>query len=321
MPSNYHRGISMGDYTSRAMEAVKPLGRLCALAACCFRPVNILQESNQIFFRPPLQGEVQLWLMQLPQPSLSINEGSVAELLDAEEFQRWKRFAFYEDAQRFLAGRAFLRIALGTVLAVPPREIAFSAGAFGKPTLAVTGIDRLRFSLSRTSQTIALALTERLDVGVDIEHLERGPDVAQQAEIFCDVRELEAMAAMPVARRVDRLIQTWTLKEAFLKAKGVGLSMPLDHFGFDFFAAAPPHIHFAHPGRDSPSDWYFASLSPTVGSWVSIAVRLAGEPIPALKARCCAIAATGTAFEVVPAPPPVDWPANSYGFARFGRNR
>ena len=101
MSSNYHRGISMREYTSLAMEAVKPLGRLCALATS-FRPVNILQEPSQIFCRPPLQGEVQLWLMQLPQPSLSINEGSVAELLDAEEFQRWTRFAFYEDAQRFL---------------------------------------------------------------------------------------------------------------------------------------------------------------------------------------------------------------------------
>jgi 4'-phosphopantetheinyl transferase len=62
-------------------------------------------------------------------------------------------------------------------------------------------------------------------VGVDIEHLGRGPDVARQAEFFCDTRELQAMAAMRTARRVERLIQTWTLKEAFLKAKGVGMSI------------------------------------------------------------------------------------------------
>ena len=72
--------------------------------------------------------------------------------------------------------------------------------------------------------------------------------MARQAEIFCDKRELHAMAAMPMARRVDGLIQTWTLKEAFLKAKGVGMSTQLDHFGFDFFAAARPHIHFRRPG-------------------------------------------------------------------------
>ena len=131
------------------MEAVKLLGRSSALAACSSRLVNILEEAGQIFFTPPLQGEVQLWLMRLPQPSLAINEGSVAQLLDAEESRRWRRFAFCEDAQRFLAGRAFLRIALGAVLGVPPRELAFSTGAFGKPTLAATGSDRLRSNQPR----------------------------------------------------------------------------------------------------------------------------------------------------------------------------
>lgn len=140
------------------MEAVKLLGRLCALAAYFSRLVNILEKPSQIFFTPPLQGEVRLWLMRLPQPSLAINEGSVAQLLDAEESRRWRRFAFYEDAQRFLAGRAFLRIALGAVPGVPPRELAFSTGAFGKPTLAATGSDRLRFRLSRTSRAIALVV-------------------------------------------------------------------------------------------------------------------------------------------------------------------
>jgi hypothetical protein len=140
------------------MEAVKLLGRLCVLAAYSARLVNILAKPSQIFFTPPLQGEVRLWLMRLPQPSLAINEGSVAQLLDAEESRRWRRFAFYEDAQRFLAGRAFLRTALGAVLGIPPRELAFSTGAFGKPTLAATGSDTLRFSLSRTSHAIALAL-------------------------------------------------------------------------------------------------------------------------------------------------------------------
>lgn len=115
-------------------------------------------------------------------------------------------------------------------------------------------------------------------MGLNIDHLGRGPDVARQAEIFCDARELQAMAAMPMAKRVDRLVQILTLKEAFLKAKGVGMFMQLNHFGFDFFAAAGPHIQTSsHPGHGSPSDWYFASLSPTVGT-VSIAVRRPSKP-------------------------------------------
>jgi hypothetical protein len=63
------------------MEAVKLLGRLCALAAYFSRLVNILEKPSQIFFTPPLQGEVRLWLMRLPQPSLAINEGSVGAAL------------------------------------------------------------------------------------------------------------------------------------------------------------------------------------------------------------------------------------------------
>ena len=138
-------------------EAVKLLGRSCALAPVLLA-LWIFGEPIQIFLTLPLQGEVQLWIMRFPQPSLTINEGSVAKLLDAEEFRRWRRFAFYEDAQRFLAGRALLRIALGAALGVSPRDLAFSTGAFGKPTLAAAGTDRLHFSLSRTSHAIALAL-------------------------------------------------------------------------------------------------------------------------------------------------------------------
>lgn len=72
------------------------------------------------------------------------------------------------------------------------------------------------------------------------------------------------MAAMPMARRVDRLVQIWTLMEAFLEAQGIGMFVQLDNFSFDFSAAAGPHIHFSHPRQGSPADWYFASLSPTV---------------------------------------------------------
>jgi 4'-phosphopantetheinyl transferase len=261
-----------------------------------------LAEPGQIIFTSPALGEVQLWFMRLPQLSLAINEGSVTQLLDTEELRRWRRFVFYKDAQRFLAGRAFLRIVLGAVLGMPPRELAFSTGTFGKPTLATAGTDRVRFSLSRTSHMIALALTAGVDVGVDVEHVARASHLDRLAEIFCDNRELHAMAAMPMVRRIDRLIQTWTLKEAFLKAVGVGMSMQLDRFGFDFFAAARPQIHFADPSHGSPSDWYFASLNPTVGSWASIAVRLAGEAIPILGARYCGIAATRTGFELIAAP-------------------
>ena len=91
-----------------------------------FWPVDFFEEPIQKSLTLPLQGEVQLWIMRFPQPSLTINEGSVAKLLDAEEFRRWRRFAFYEDAQRFLAGRALLRIALGAALGVSPRECSAS---------------------------------------------------------------------------------------------------------------------------------------------------------------------------------------------------
>ena len=122
-------------------------------------------ETQSNIFHPAYARRGSTLTYAMPQSSLAINEGSVAQLLDTEESRRWRRFAFYEDAQRFLAGRAFLRIALGAVLGVPPRELAFSTGAFGKPTLAATGSDTLRFSLSRTSHAIALALAWGVDVG------------------------------------------------------------------------------------------------------------------------------------------------------------
>ena len=84
----------------------------------------------------------------------------------------------------------FFELPMRAAFGVSPRDLTLSTGAFGRLTLAAASTDRLHFSLSRTRHAIALALAGGLDVGIDIECLGRGPDVARQAEIFCDAREL-----------------------------------------------------------------------------------------------------------------------------------
>jgi 4'-phosphopantetheinyl transferase len=113
------------------------------------------------------------------------------------------------------------------VLGLQPHELVFCVGRFGKPTLAGVNSWRVSFSFSRTYQVIALALATGVDIGVDVEGTLRGDGLARQSQIFCDSQEERALTTLTMAGRRERLIQTWTLKEALVKAKGVGLSMPL----------------------------------------------------------------------------------------------
>jgi 4'-phosphopantetheinyl transferase len=116
----------------------------------------------------------------------------------------------------------------------------------------------LRFSLSNTAALVVCAVWERGDVGVDIEPLDRGADVLEVADTVFAPQELAALRSLeePAARR-DRALDLWTLKESYIKARGVGLSLPLERLSFHLEGLAPVRIAI-HPSLgDRPERWQF----------------------------------------------------------------
>jgi 4'-phosphopantetheinyl transferase len=175
--------------------------------------------------RPPPRGTVVLWSLPVPAPPRAERW---LDALSAGEAARAARFRFAADRAAFLAAHALLRALLAAHGIPAP---VFQSGPFGKPELVGAPGD-VRFSLSHTRGLVAAALATRDDLGVDVELAERAVDATGLAGRFFAPAEAACIAATPPENRQGAFLRLWTLKEAFAKAVGLGLSLPLDSFAF-----------------------------------------------------------------------------------------
>jgi 4'-phosphopantetheinyl transferase len=154
---------------------------------------------------------------------------SLLELLSAEEQERAARFKFPEPRNQYLISRALLRRALGRYLKIEATEVRFQTATNGKPELAADS--DLRFNLSHTQGATVFAITRKRRVGVDVERIRQDTNVMELAERFFSRQEVQWLRSQPASEVVASFFSCWTAKEAYIKAQGEGLSMPLSGFG------------------------------------------------------------------------------------------
>jgi 4'-phosphopantetheinyl transferase len=154
---------------------------------------------------------------------------------------------------------------------VPPESWRFRVGPHGKPETADVEQEWLRFSLSHTDGLAAVAVARDLDVGVDAEPLDQNPTDGLIRRCLSDA-ELERFTAGPTETAARRFLELWTLKEAYLKAIGRGLTVALSTVRFDL-AVGEPVASFASEWNDDPHGWRFASTFPTDRHVVGVAAR------------------------------------------------
>jgi 4'-phosphopantetheinyl transferase len=164
--------------------------------------------------------------------------GTLAALLDDTERARAARFAFDEDRQSYVAAHALLRLELSHRAGRSPQEWRFAATALGKPFLLDPPRD-IRFSLSHTRGMVAVAVAEGVEIGVDVESVDRRAESMKLATRFFAPDEVARLAAVEGAARRDLFFAIWTLKEAVVKATGQGLSRALDSFSV---TTDPPRV-------------------------------------------------------------------------------
>ena len=210
-------------------------------------------------------GEAHLWYTIADEVSRPAHVAVLESLLTPEERARQLRYRFPEDRHRFLVARGLLRWTLTRYLGLPPEELRFGAAARGKPTLQPSLSSGpnplpLRFNLSRTRRLAACVVAIDGDVGVDVEDRSRLGNIGELARSFAP-SEQEDLRATNEALRKDRFLAYWTLKEAYVKARGDGLAIPLDSFAFTLASPAPPTIAFGPGLSDDPIDWRFAQLN------------------------------------------------------------
>lgn len=196
-----------------------------------------------------------------------------ARWLTPDERRRSERLLRPEARLQHIVGRALLRTTLSRYADVPPGDWRFRADAFGKPQIDQPALSRdLRFNLSHTDGLVTLAVTEGLEVGVDVENIGRNLDAIGLARTAFAPEEVATVERAPLHERQQRFFALWTLKEAYSKARGLGLSLPFDTFSFDLDDRTGT-IRFTPPDGDDPERWSFQLISPTPHHTLALAAR------------------------------------------------
>jgi 4'-phosphopantetheinyl transferase len=197
-------------------------------------------------------------------------QATYSALVSDEERQRCAAFVFDRDRQVFLAAHALLRLTLSRFAPVAPKSWQFHAGAHGRPEIAEP-VSRLRFSISHTRGLAACAVVLDRDIGLDVEDLSRGAPIELAKSFFAE-REAQALENVPPEDRAARFLTYWTLKEAYIKARGLGLSLPLDQFAMYEDCPDGWRIAFEPALANDSERWHFWSWRPGKEHQAALAV-------------------------------------------------
>jgi len=178
----------------------------------------------------------------------------VTALPDAER-TRFERFTHERSAHEFLVGRLLVRQWLAALTGHRPNDWQFVEGFRGRPEIAGPATP-LRFNLAHSGGVVACIVTDGCDAGVDVEDVGRRPVESDLWHRYCAPAEVADIEAQPAGEQHHRFLTYWTLKEAYLKAIGLGIGVHLADIAFDV-GAGDPTIHFHHSLAGTSTDWAF----------------------------------------------------------------
>lgn len=246
------------------------------------------------------RGEVHLWYARPDVIDDADLLASYDALLGPEERARNRRFVFERHRKQDLVTRALVRTVLSAYCpSVPPSAWAFACGPFGRPEVAAPGISPvLRFNLSHTDGMVVCLVGDDRELGVDVEDVQRTSATIEIADRYFSADEVRELRSWPAEHQGDRFFDYWTLKEAYIKARGMGLQLPLGQF-----TMLPPSRHERRltprlpegegttverqrigirfgPGiQDDPRRWQFFSFDLTPRHRVAVAIRRQGADL------------------------------------------
>nr|VFJ97642.1 MAG: 4'-phosphopantetheinyl transferase [Candidatus Kentron sp. H]VFJ98175.1 MAG: 4'-phosphopantetheinyl transferase [Candidatus Kentron sp. H]VFK03229.1 MAG: 4'-phosphopantetheinyl transferase [Candidatus Kentron sp. H] len=218
--------------------------------------------SNPLWRTPPddfmlPEDQVHVWRARLNLPEAEV-EGLRAFLTE-EELRKANRFHFPEHRRHFTVARGTLRRLLGGYLGESPGDIRFLYNPYGKPFLDTS----LRFNLSHSGEMALYAFTHNREVGIDIEWVRRGIEDGEQiAKRFFSPGEVETFLGLPAPLRKTAFFNGWTRKEAYIKARGKGLSIPLDQFEVTLAPGSAARLLATRDDPQNATRWMMRALAP-----------------------------------------------------------
>jgi len=227
--------------------------------------------------RPPANmflshDDVHVWRASLDQPVLRVQW--LARTLDADERLRAQRFYFEQDRIHFTVARGLLRTILGYYLGIEPGRLRFSYGAQGKPSLEeMPEGERIRFNLARSRGLSLYAFTLDREIGVDLEHIRLITETEQSAHGFFSDQEKAAFQGLVEHQKQRAFFRYWTCKEAYLKASGEGLELPLDQIDVLLASGKPARLLSINGDIQEASRWSLEELKLVSGFAAALVVE------------------------------------------------
>ena len=216
--------------------------------------------------------EVHVWRAQLDLPSSQVQE--LKGILTEEEVDRANRFSFEIDRQRFIAARGILRSILSRYINIEPGHLRFYYNQYGKPLLAPEfSAYLLNFNLSHSGSMALYAITRNMEIGVDVERVRSDFEYEEIAERFFSVNEAAILRTISTEKKLEAFYNCWTRKEAYIKALGKGLSLPLGSFDVSFAPWEPPLLLMTKDEPQERSLWTLLDLKPGPGYMGALAVK------------------------------------------------
>ena len=229
-------------------------------------------------WRPPpakfhlARDEVHVFRVYLNLPVSRIKD--LQKTLTADERNRAERFHFPQDRQNFIVIRGALRAILGRYLDIRPGQLRFCYNKFGKPDLDIAnGSHKLNFNLSHSGRLALFAVANSAKIGIDIECIRTDFEYELIAARFFSPGEYLKLKNLPPQMKPEAFFNCWTRKEAYIKARGEGLSLPLDQFEVSLVPGEPAQLLQTKEDAAETKRWSLINLQPERGYAAAIAVE------------------------------------------------
>ena len=236
-----------------------------------------MPDPNPDWLPPPAAltlpaGEIHVWRASLDQPGITFQR--LETILAPDELVRATRFHFTKDRNHYIVARGILRTLLGGYTKSDPGSLEFSYNAYGKPALkrATHGSD-VRFNLAHSRALALYAFALGREVGIDVEYMKPHIEVLSVAQHSFSRDEQAALVALSPEERLQGFYNCWTRKEAYIKARGMGVSLGLERFDVSLKPGEPAALLHSKEDTQEPSRWALIELAPAEGYAGALAVE------------------------------------------------
>lgn len=203
-----------------------------------------------------IKNNLHIW--KIVYPEINFKSNPISNVLHHDEIERANKFYFETDRKRFIVTRAFLKIIMAKILKISPNDIHFSFNKHGKPELEQN--IPIHFNISHSGDIGLIAVSDQGPVGIDVERYRKTMTSGKVAKRFFSADEVDTFLSLPEYQRQEGFFNCWTRKEAFIKALGLGLAMPLSNFSVTLKPGIPAQLLSVTHNNEKASDWLLKDI-------------------------------------------------------------